>query len=127
MTVYVDDMMAKYGRMIMCHMIADTDEELHAMADIIGVARRWHQAPPRYSSHYDISLGARAKAVQASATEITVRQAATMNKRRQVTGSLGLPEEAALWRERYQEEKESRREVASSLGFSRAGFDASRR
>jgi hypothetical protein len=44
--VYVDDMRAKYGRMVMCHLIADTDAELHAMAKAIGVARRWHQAPP---------------------------------------------------------------------------------
>lgn len=28
MTVYVDDMQADYRRMKMCHMVADTDEEL---------------------------------------------------------------------------------------------------
>jgi len=31
MTVYVDDMRSKFGHMIMCHMLADTDEDLHDM------------------------------------------------------------------------------------------------
>ena len=55
MTVYVDDMKARFGRMVMCHMIADTEEELHVMADRIVVARRWHQG-----DHYDIALSKRA-------------------------------------------------------------------
>ena len=65
-TVYVDNMRAPFGRMIMCHMIADTEAELHAMADTIGVARRWYQG-----DHYDISLAKRALAVQAGAREVT--------------------------------------------------------
>ena len=51
MSVYVDNMRAPYRRMIMCHMIADTEAELHAMADSIGVARKWYQG-----DHYDICL-----------------------------------------------------------------------
>jgi len=39
-TVYVDDMRAPFGRLVMCHMIADTDGELLEMADRIGVQRR---------------------------------------------------------------------------------------
>ena len=57
MTVYVDDMRANYGRMVMCHMIADTDAELHAMAAKIGVQRKWWQSPEKTSgSHYDIAI-----------------------------------------------------------------------
>lgn len=70
MTVYVDDMRAPFGRMIICHMLADTDEELHAMAAKIGVARRWHQKPGTPHSHYDICLSKRALAVQLGAQEI---------------------------------------------------------
>ena len=66
MTVYVDNMRAAYGRMVMCHMIADTEAELHAMADRIGVARRWYQG-----DHYDICLAKRALAVQAGAVELS--------------------------------------------------------
>lgn len=70
MTVYVDDMRAKYRRMIMCHLLADTDDELHAMAARIGVARRWHQKPGTPHSHYDICLSKRALAVKLGAVEV---------------------------------------------------------
>ena len=85
MTVYVDDMRAKFGRMIMCHMIADTDEELHAMAARIGVARRWHQKPNTSRSHYDIAQSKRALAVQHGAKEITWREAAAICRARMKT------------------------------------------
>lgn len=97
MSVYVDDMRARYGRMVMCHMIADTDEELHAMAAKIGVARRWWQAPPEHDSHYDIALSKRALAVAAGAVEITWRQTGAMCFRRRATGQLGAPEDAIEW------------------------------
>lgn len=98
MTVYVDDMRAQYGRLVMCHMLADTDDELHAMAARIGVARRWWQSPEKTSgSHYDIALSKRAMAVQAGAVEIMLRQAAAMNMRRRITGHLGAPGDAWEW------------------------------
>ena len=106
MAVYVDDMhttaMGKFGRMKMCHMIADSDDELHAMAARIGVARRWWQSPEQTSgSHYDIAMTKRALAVQAGAVEITLRQCAAMNWRRRVTGALGAPGEAEAWRDAW--------------------------
>lgn len=76
MAVYVDDMRAKFGRMVMCHMIADTDDELHAMAELIGVDRRWHQKAGTAQSHYDICLAKRALAVKGGAVEITMRRLA---------------------------------------------------
>lgn len=76
MPVYVDDMRAPFGRMVMCHMVADTEAELHAMADRIGVARRWYQYPHQSRwPHYDIALSKRALAVAAGAIEITDREA----------------------------------------------------
>lgn len=89
MAVYVDDMRAKYGRYVMCHMLADTDEELHAMAAAIGVARKWWQAPPAHTSHYDIALSKRGLAIGHGAIEITKREAAYMCKLRRTTGTLG--------------------------------------
>ena len=92
MTVYVDNMRAGYGRMVMCHMLGDSEAEVHAMADRIGVARRWYQ-----EDHYDICLAKRSLAIKSGAVEITARQAAAMRRRRRETGHLGRPEEAETW------------------------------
>lgn len=106
MTVYVDDMKAAYGRMVMCHMLADTDDELHAMADRIGVQRRWWQSPEETSgSHYDIALSKRALAVAAGAVEITWLQASAMNMRRRITGQLGPAAEALEWLKQHKERR----------------------
>ena len=77
MSVYVDDMRAQYGRLIMCHMTADSSEELLSMADSIGVARKWIQnAGHPYREHFDICLSKRAKAVLLGAVEVTQREMA---------------------------------------------------
>jgi len=70
MSVYVDASIYGFGRMIMCHMIGDTPDELHAMADRIGIARKWFQQPPKASFwHYDSAKSKRAEAVAAGAIE----------------------------------------------------------
>lgn len=89
MTVYVDDMRAPLGRMLMSHMVAETDAELHAMADRIGVARRHHQG-----DHYDICQAARARAIGAGARPVTRRQLGLMTLWRRRLGRLPTPEVA---------------------------------
>lgn len=74
MTVYVDDMRAPFGRLIMCHMVADTSEELLEMADKIGVARKWIQYPNTGKEHFDIALSKRKLAVEHGAVEITWKE-----------------------------------------------------
>lgn len=78
MSVYVDDMRAPFGNMVMCHMWADADDELLAMADRIGVQRKWIQGHPVLSFgkhrnaswvHFDIALSKRALAVKFGAIE----------------------------------------------------------
>lgn len=64
MTVYVDDVRHRYGQMIMCHMWADSLDELLQMADRIGMNWRWLQQPPKASwVHFDVSLALKAKAI----------------------------------------------------------------
>ncbi|RVD44637.1 DUF4031 domain-containing protein [Mesorhizobium sp. M4A.F.Ca.ET.020.02.1.1] len=78
MAVYVDDMQAPFGNMIMCHMWADSDDELLAMVDKIGVQRKWIQGHPTLSFgkhkraswvHFDIAQSKRAQAVKHGAIE----------------------------------------------------------
>ena len=80
MAVYVDKMRAPLrwnGRGIpqtiyMSHMLADTVDELHAMADKIGVNRRHFQ--PKSSPHYDVCQSKRKLAIQHGAIEVDNRQ-----------------------------------------------------
>ncbi|XAI97152.1 DUF4031 domain-containing protein [Dolichospermum phage Dfl-JY45] len=84
MSVYVDDMRKRFGRMIMCHMLADSDSELHAMADRIGVSRKYHQKPGTLHSHYDIALSKRTAALAAGAIAIDRRGVADLIARKRV-------------------------------------------
>lgn len=88
MSVYVDASTYAYGRMVMCHMLADTPAELHAMADKIGVARRWFQAPPKASfPHYDIAKSKRDLAVRAGAIECDRNALVTVMRRLRESGA----------------------------------------
>jgi len=90
MAVYVDSAIYGFGRMVMCHMLADTPAELHAMADRIGVARRWFQTPPRASFwHYDVAKSARARAVAAGAIECDRNTFVTALRRIRASGVFG--------------------------------------
>jgi hypothetical protein len=79
MTVYVDDMRAPFGRMVMCHCWADTRDELFAMMDRIGVQRKWFQRPDGDCDfgmnasweHFDIAWSKRALAIKAGAMEVS--------------------------------------------------------
>lgn len=53
----------------MCHMMADTIEELHRMVDTIGVDRKHFQG-----DHYDICKAKRKLAIEAGAVEVTQRE-----------------------------------------------------
>jgi hypothetical protein len=55
--------------MKMSHMIADTEEELHAMADKLKLKRAWYQG-----DHYDVSKGVRGMAIAYGAKEVSIRE-----------------------------------------------------
>ena len=82
MTVYVDGARNGFGRMIMCHMVADSPAELHAMADAIGMKRQWYQSPDKSSfPHYDLSITRRILAIGKGAKEISRQDLGAYMKR----------------------------------------------
>lgn len=73
MSVYVDAENLKFRNMIMCHMIADSVDELHDMALKIGLKKEWFQANSSFP-HYDISLSVKKKALELGAIEVSRRE-----------------------------------------------------
>ncbi len=72
MPVYVDDARLPFGRMLMSHMLATTETELHCMAGAIGLRRQWFQQHSR--PHYDVSQAKREAAIHLGAIPVTQRE-----------------------------------------------------
>ena len=62
MTVYVDKYKLKFKNYLMCHMTADSIEELHEMANKIGLKKEWFQ--PLSRPHYDITQSKKKLAIK---------------------------------------------------------------
>jgi len=71
--VYVDDFSATFRGMKMCHMMADSEEELDGMARVLGLKRSWRQEHPR-GPHYDLSKSKRRFAIHMGAKAITAQE-----------------------------------------------------
>lgn len=73
MGVYVDSEFIQFGRMKMCHMVADTEQELEDIALKLGLNLKWWQYKGTPKSHFDISKSVREKAI-ALGVEVIDRQ-----------------------------------------------------
>lgn len=65
--------------MIMCHMLADTLDELHAMAKTIGMRSSWYQ--PLSFPHYDVCQMRKVKAIEHGAIQVDRRQIVHIKRR----------------------------------------------
>jgi hypothetical protein len=69
--IYVDSARHRLGRMILSHMTADTEAELHQAAVSVGLRREWFQGPPDHRhAHYDLCQAKRALVIERFAAEI---------------------------------------------------------
>lgn len=85
--VYVDDFEVTgitFGRMKMCHMVADTRQELLEMCDKIGVQRKWIQEYNGQREHFDICLSKKKAAIKAGAKLIPMRELAQFTRTRDI-------------------------------------------
>ena len=72
--IQVDNGRWPMGRMLMCHLIADSHEELETAADALGLRRSYIQHAHTWKEHLDVSQSKRTLAVQQGAREITQRE-----------------------------------------------------
>jgi len=79
MAVYVDEWRASFRGMLMSHMMADTTAELLAMADKIGVARKWIQYPGTWREHFDVCLSKRKLAIRHGALLVSPKDLARLS------------------------------------------------
>ena len=70
MAVYVDESKYPFRGQFYCHMWADTLDELHVMADRIGLQRSWFQTKNARFPHYDLAPSKRAAALRHGAVVV---------------------------------------------------------
>ena len=72
MPVYVDQATWPYRGKLYCHMVADTLDELHTFAALLGVKRAWFSNKRgRNHPHYDLSATKREEAITLGAIAVT--------------------------------------------------------
>lgn len=82
MSVYVDEIRHVWPKLPgwryehACHMLADTERELEAMARKLKLRQNW-----RHGDHYDLTANKRRQAVAAGALELSAREMVHVRRR----------------------------------------------
>lgn len=90
MAVYVDTMKTPYRGMRMSHMLADTLDELHAMARAIGLRQEWFQANAS-TPHYDVCQVKKGMAIDRGAVVVGRRDMVAIIRRLRNPTTRGTP------------------------------------
>jgi hypothetical protein len=101
-SVYVDPIAAWGGSKAFrwtrsCHLLADTVEELHAMALRIGMKREWFQN--ERLKHYDLTESKRRAAIAAGTIEVSFGQMAEFMKSGKIVGTAADNRQPSLFGE----------------------------
>jgi hypothetical protein len=64
-----------------CHLLADTRDELHDMADALGIPRRFFQEHP-WRWHHDLPEHMRPRAIDLGAVEMDIHEVGALLRRR---------------------------------------------
>ena len=64
-----------------CHLLADTRDELHDMADALGIPRRFFQEHP-WRWHHDLPEHLRPRAIDLGAVEMDIHEVGALLRRR---------------------------------------------
>jgi hypothetical protein len=70
-----------------CHLLADTRDELQAMADALGIPRQFFQDHP-WRWHHDLPEHLRPRAVELGAREIELHEVGALLKRRKTESGI---------------------------------------
>lgn len=66
MAVYVDNAQITWRGRKWCHLVADSLDELHQFAGVLGLRRSWFQSQASFP-HYDVTIETRAVALRLGA------------------------------------------------------------
>lgn len=80
MTVYVDNERIEWRGKLWCHLVADSLDELHEFAVVLGLRRHWFQGKALYP-HYDVTTVVRDRALQIGASHGSKAQIIASAKR----------------------------------------------
>jgi hypothetical protein len=100
MTCYVDSVRSYPGAGLrfteFCHLLADTRDELHEMADALGIPRRFFQDHP-WRWHHDLPAHLRERAVELGAREVTMSEVGALlrHRRAALNSAVNSPRSAA--------------------------------
>jgi hypothetical protein len=100
-TIYVDSLQVvdppKMGCRQWCHMLADSEVELHFFATKLGCRRDWFQPHKKYP-HYDLTPTMRQRAVERGAEEVTRQDLIRIWRERAAMGEVRpLPKYGTLY------------------------------